>query len=162
MQESQQETFCFSKTITLYELKTGDALRIVYRDSSSSKTESLQKDNSVGVHYRNVQSSAIKLYKVKHTISNSLILHIFPLRSVYYNLRTQTDFIKVYIITTRYSLKSLIFFASKVWDMIPVEIKSSSTVEIYKNKIRKWWPADSDCDIHRTYISKIGYLNVVN
>ena len=46
--------------------------------------------------------------------------------------------------------------------MIPVEIKSSSTVEIYKNKIRKWWPADSDCDIHRTYISKIGYVNVVN
>ena len=70
------------------------ALRIVYRDNSSSFTELLKKDNSVCIHYRNIQSLAIELYKVKHTIPSSLILDIFPLRSVDYNLRTQTDFIK--------------------------------------------------------------------
>ena len=70
------------------------ALRIVYRDNSSSFTELLKKENSVCIHYRNIQSLAIELYKVKHAISNSLKLDIFPLRSVDYNLRTQTDFIK--------------------------------------------------------------------
>ena len=126
------------KTNNIYEL----ALRIVYRDNSSSFTELIKKDNSVCIHYRNIQSLAIEFYKVKHTISNSLILDIFPLRLVDYNLRTQTDFIKPTSHTTRYSQKSLYFFASKVWDMIPDEIKSSSTVEISKNKIRKWWPTD--------------------
>ena len=51
---------------------------------------------------------------------------------------TQTDFIKPYTNTTRYGLKSLNFFASKVWDMILDKIKSSCTVEILKNKIRNW------------------------
>ena len=81
------------------------ALRIIYRDNSSSFTELLKKDNSVCIHYRNIQSLTIELYKVKHTISNSLILDVFPLRSVDYNLRTQTDFIKPSANTTRYGLK---------------------------------------------------------
>ena len=110
------------------------ALRIVYRDNSSSFTELLKKDNSVCIHYRNIQSLAIELYKVKHTISNSLILDIFLLRSEDYNLRTQTDFIKPSTNTTRYGLKPLNFFASKVWDMITDEIKNSSTIEIFLKK----------------------------
>ena len=64
------------------------ALRIVYRGSSSSFIELLKKGNSVNIHYKNIQFLAIELYKVKHNISNSLILDIFPLRSADYNLRT--------------------------------------------------------------------------
>ena len=116
--------------------------------------ELCKKDNWVYILYRNIQSFAIELYKVKHTISNSLILDIFPLRLVNYYLRTQNDFIKPSTNFTRYGLKSLNGFALKVWDMIPDEIKSSSTVEIFKNKIRKWWPTDCDCHIYRAYISK--------
>ena len=54
------------------------ALGIVYRDNRSSFTELLKKDNSVCNYYRNIEHLAIQLYKVKHTISNSLILNIFP------------------------------------------------------------------------------------
>ena len=46
--------------------------------------------------------------------------------------------------------------------MIPDEIKSSPTVEVFKGKIKKWWPTDCDCHICRTYISKIGYVNILN
>ena len=46
--------------------------------------------------------------------------------------------------------------------MIPNEIKSSSTVEIFKNKIRKFWPTDCNYHIFRTCISKTSYVNVVN
>ena len=100
-------------------------LRIVYRDNSSLCTELLKKDNSVC------------LYLPQKLSFQTLWYYIFPLRSVDYNFRTQTDFIKPSTNTTRYGLKSLNFFASQVRDMIPEEIKSSSTVEIFKNKIRK-------------------------
>ena len=40
----------------------------------------LKKENSICIHYRNIRSLAIELYKVKHTVSNSLILNIFPLK----------------------------------------------------------------------------------
>ena len=46
--------------------------------------------------------------------------------------------------------------------MIPDEIKNSSTVEIFKNKIRKWWPTGCDYYICQTCISKTGNVNVVN
>ena len=36
------------------------ALRIVYRDNSSSFTKLLKKDNSFCIHYRNIQSLAIE------------------------------------------------------------------------------------------------------
>ena len=87
------------------------ALRIVYIDSSRSFTELLKKDNLVCIHYRNIQPLVIELYKVKHTISNSLILNISSLRSIDYNLGTQNNFIKPSANTTRSGLKSLNFFA---------------------------------------------------
>ena len=46
--------------------------------------------------------------------------------------------------------------------MTPDEIKSSPTAEVFKDKIRNCWPTDCDCHIFRTYISKIGYVNVLN
>ena len=42
------------------------ALRIVYRNNSRSFTEMLKKDNLACIHYRNIPSLAIELYKVKH------------------------------------------------------------------------------------------------
>ena len=41
--------------------------------------------------------------------------------------------------------------------MILIEIKNSSTVEMFKIKISKWEPNDSDCNLHR-----IGYVNLVD
>ena len=110
------------------------ALRIVYRDNSSSFTELLKKDNSVCIHYRNIQSLAIELYKVKHTISNSLILDIFPLRSVDYNHRTQTDFIKPSTNTTIYGLKSLNFLLQKCEIWYPTKLKAPLLLTFLKTK----------------------------
>ena len=106
------------------------ALRIVYRDNSSSFAELLKKDNLVCVQYRNIQSLAIELYKVKHTISNSLILDIFPLRSVDYNLRTQTDFIKPSTNTTRYDM----FLLQKCGIWYPAKLKASLMLKFLKTK----------------------------
>ena len=112
------------------------SLRIVYRDYNSSFKDLLKKDNSVCIHHRNIQSLAVELFKVKDTIMSD----IFPTRVLNYNLRSQTDFLRNTVNTTKFGLNSLRHFASKVWSMIPIEIKNSSTVETFKNKISKWEP----------------------
>ena len=63
---------------------------------------------------------------------------IFPTRALNYNLRSQTDFLRSTVNTTKFGLNSLRHFASKVWSMIPIEIKNYLTVEIFKSKISKW------------------------
>ena len=62
---------------------------------------------------------------------------IFPTRVLNYNLRSQTDFFRNTVNTTKFGLNSFRYFASKVWSMIPIEIKNSSSVEMFKNKISK-------------------------
>ena len=116
------------------------SLRIVYRDYNSSFKDLLKKDNSVCIHHRNIQSLAVELFKVKENLSNTIMSDVFPTRVLNYNIRAQTDFLRSTVTTTKFGLNSLRRFASKVWSMIPIEIKNSSTVEIFKRKISKWEP----------------------
>ena len=50
---------------------------------------------------------------------------IFPPRLIKYNLRTQSDFFRNSVNSSKYGLNSIRFFASKVWQMVPMEIKKS-------------------------------------
>ena len=74
--------------------------------------------------------------------------------------RSQTDFLRNTVNTTKFGLNSLRHFASKVWNMIPIEIKNSSTVEMFKSKISKWEPIDYDCKLCQNYLHRIGYVNL--
>ena len=49
------------------------ALRITYKDKSSTFQELLEKDNSVSIHHRNVQKLAIEIYKVLHGFSPPIL-----------------------------------------------------------------------------------------
>ena len=60
------------------------------------------------------------------------------MRSLDYNLRSQIDFSLSSLNTTDFSLNSLLYFASKVWNMVPLELKILSDVEIFKFEIKKW------------------------
>ena len=106
------------------------ALRIVYKDYISSFENLLKRDKSVTLHHSNsnIQSLAIELFKVKRNLSHSMLSNIFPTRSISYNLRSQTDFIRSNASTSRYGLNSMRCFASKVWQMIPMKIKNSVSI----------------------------------
>ena len=84
---------------------------------------------------------------MKENLCNTIMSDIFPSRVLNYNLRSQTDFLRNTVNTTKFGLNSLRHFASKVWSMIPIEIKNSSTVETFKRKISKWEPNDCDCKL---------------
>ena len=138
------------------------ALRIVYKDYYTSSFEDfLERDNSVTIHHRNIQSLPIELLKVKQNLSNSLLCNIFQTRSISYNLRSLTDFIRSNASTSQYGLNSMRCFASKVWQMILLEIKNSVSIKSFKEKIRKWEPSSCDCRLCQRYIHNLGYVNLI-
>ena len=92
------------------------SLRIVYKDNISSFEDLLKKDRSFTIHQRNIQSLAIELFKVKGNLSNNIMYDIFQTRKINYNLRSQKDLVFV---------NSLRYFPSKIWSMVPLEIKNS-------------------------------------
>ena len=135
-------------------------LRIVYKDCISSFEDLLKRYKSATIHHRNIQSLAIELFKVKQNLSNSVLSKVFPARSISYNLRSQTDFIRSNASTSQYGLNSMRCFASKVWQMTPMEIKNSISIECFKEKIRKWEPR-CYCKLCLPYIHNLGYVNLI-
>ena len=71
------------------------SLNIVYRDSINSFHELLQNDHSFTIHFRNIQSLNIELYKIKGNLSNEIMKGILSSRLIKYNLRTQSDFFSI-------------------------------------------------------------------
>ena len=136
------------------------ALRIIYKDNISTFEELLEKDGSYSIHHKNIQSLAIELFKIKTNLSNNIMYDIFQTRGIRYNLRSQTDFGGYCVNTNRFGLNSLKFFAAKVWDIVPLEIKNSDSVEVFKSKIRKWKP-NCSCYLCKTYINNIGFVETV-
>ena len=92
------------------------------------------------IHHKNIQSFAIEFFKVEKGIANPILCDIFPLRSIDYNLRSQTDFFLSSVNTIHFGLNSLRYFASKAWNIVPLELENLSDVEIFKSEIRKWEP----------------------
>ena len=138
------------------------SLRIVYNDYITSFEDLLKKDDSFKIQHKNIQSLAIELFKIKKETANPILCDIFPLRSIDYHLRSQTDFSVSAIITTHFDLNSLQYFASKVWNMVPLELKNLNDVEIFKSEIRKWEPRQCECTLCLPYMHSTGCANISN
>ena len=108
------------------------ALRIVYKNNVLSFEELLEFDKSFKIHQRNIQSLAIKLFKIKNNLSVTIMNDISKRRAVTYNLRSQIDFTRPNV---------------KVWDMVPNDIKNVNEIETFKNNIRKWKPVNCYCKL---------------
>ena len=66
---------------------------IIYNDKTSTFSELLEKDNSVSIHYRNIQRLALEMYKVAIGMS-TVMNEIFKLREEsHYNLRYTSKFV---------------------------------------------------------------------
>ena len=61
---------------------------IVYQDDTSSFEELLEKDNFFSIHYQNIQTLAIEMYKVYYGLSENSF-YIFKNSRSSYNLRSQ-------------------------------------------------------------------------
>ena len=87
------------------------SLCIVYQENSSFK-ELLKKDNSCTGHHRNIQSLAIELFTVKENLLNTVMNNILQIRTLTYNLRSQTNFAS-FVNTSGFGLNSLHYLPQK-------------------------------------------------
>ena len=58
-------------------MKVERRLRLIRNDKLSSYAELLEKDGSVSVHHRNIQSLAIEMLQIKHGKSRKIVTDIF-------------------------------------------------------------------------------------
>ena len=109
----------------------------VYNHYIISFEDLLKKDNRFKIYNKSIQWLVIELFKAEKGIANPISCDIFPLRSTEYNIRCQIDFSVSSINITDFGLNSLRYFASKVWNMVLLQLKNLDDIEIFKSEMRK-------------------------
>ena len=134
------------------------ALRITFKDSTSNFEELLSKDNSVSIHHRNLQVLAIEMFKIKNKMAPELLNEIFQEKTASYNLRRNSNFFIRKVHSVYHGTESLSFLGPKIWELVPEGLKQSESLEIFKNKIKKWVPLRCPCRLCRTYLQNVGFI----
>ena len=136
------------------------ALRLIYNEHTLSFKELLKKDGSMTIHHRNVQKLGIEMYKAKNNLSPMLMKEIFTDRNYSGpNLRSQTDY-ELPRANTVKGQETLRFLGPKIWEIIPLSTKESSSLNIFKNKIKNWTPENCPCKLCKVYVQGVGFVSI--
>ena len=98
------------------------------------------------------------MYKIANNMSPDLLNEIFTPKIGPYNLRRNHSFTSRQVHTVYHGTESLSFLGPKIWDLVPIDIKQSETLDIFKYKIKKWIPFQCPCRLCRTYLQHVGFL----
>ena len=137
------------------------ALRIVYKDNTSTSQELLDKDSCVTIHQRNLQRLAIEMFKIKNHLSPLLMQELFTEKIHQYDLRNKRTWESYNLRTVKYGTETVRYMGPKTWKLVPNDIKESKSLTEFKTKIRSWKPTECTCRLCKLYIHDLGFLNTV-
>ena len=110
------------------------ALRIAYKNKSSSFQDFLDRDNSVTIHHRNIRTLATGTYEVQQGLSPPSLNEVFVERDCNYNLQRNYFLNRRRVKSVRYDTETISYLASKFW---PKEIKDFETLNTFKTDFAK-------------------------
>ena len=129
-------------------------LRLIRSDKLSSSAEILEKDGSVSVHHRNIQSIVIETFETKHGQSPEIVTDIFTQITWQYKFVQNGD-CRVPAVNTVYHGcgKGL-----NIWEIVHVKIKETNSLNIFKKEIRQLAPQNCPCRLCKQFTSAVGFL----
>ena len=76
-------------------------------------------------------------------------------------LRNKAEFVKPSISSVHFGENSLKFLGSKIWELIPNEIKDVDELETFKVLIKRRVPKQCPCRLCKTYVHGVGFVNII-
>ena len=124
---------------------------MVYDDHDCTFEELLEKDKSFTIHNRNLQKLALLMFKVKHNLCPKPIQDIFKINE-------KGNWVIPKVRTEHNGKETLRYRGPLTWNLLPPNLNSIKSLEIFKNEIAKWKPIGCTCKLCKTYIQGVGYL----
>ena len=112
--------------------------RITYKEKSSTFQELLKKDNSVSINHRNVQKNSTEIYKDSHGFSPPISNGIFAPVPRPYNFHRNDPLQGRRVNSVRHGTEFISFLGTKIWNIVPSDIKLSQSLSVFKRKIKIW------------------------
>ena len=114
---------------TLYE----KALRLVHTNKPNlSFDDLLKEDKSVKINQKNLLILTTKIYKVKNDLGTKIMADIFHSVEKPYKLRNNSTMQRQANCIVYFGTESITSLAPKLWELIPSEIKSTKSLNIFK------------------------------
>ena len=118
-----------------------------------------EKDCSVSIHMRNIESMGIKMFRVSRNISLAIMNEIFKQKeNSRYNLRQISEFSRPLVKSVYDGSEIVLSLGPKIWDMLPDYYKDIDNLNAFKNKIKKWKPENCPCRFCKVYINTTGFV----
>ena len=64
--------------------------------------------------------------------------------------------------SVRYGIETASFVGARVWNSLPSDLKQCKSLELFKSKIKNWIPENCPCKLCKTYLQRIGYVQISN
>ena len=93
------------------------------------------------IHQENLQKLAVEMFKTYTGMALQIMNEGFPRNyTLNYNLHLHPEFESRAINTAHYGRELLSFLGPKIWEMLPIDLKNSDSVDSFKSGIKNWRP----------------------
>ena len=116
----------------------GRSLRTIYNDTRSTFQEFLQRNKSVSIYHNNIQTLPTEVFKIVNNICPAIMKIYFDFRENRNNSRKFQEMRRQKVRTTRYGLEIALCRAPKISSLVPKDLKSLPSVNLFKSNIKHW------------------------
>ena len=102
------------------------------------------------------------MFKVKHDLSPLFMKEIFCLNENIKGTRSGNTFARPNVDSVKKGERSLRNYGPIVWNtLLPEKVKQCSGLEEFKFCIKSWIPENCPCELCRTYVQGLGYVDLL-
>ena len=116
----------------------------------------LEDANEKQVHQKCIKLLMIEVYKYLIGLSPDIMNDIFKLRKNTYNVRN--FHISQNPRTKKFGLDSIAYRASQLWKNVHEEMRNSTSLPVFHEKIKKVPLTSCSCNCCRKYIHHVGFI----
>ena len=104
-------------------------------------------DKSFGIHHQSIQRLLIEIYNALHDTSGNNLKELFVKRESTISLRSKAELVIPSVNSILKGKKSLRYFGSVIWNLLPIEIREDHSISSFVTKIKQWKPIACPCTI---------------
>ena len=138
------------------------SLRLTYDDFESNFEELLLKGNEISFHHRTIQVLMTEIYKIVNNICPPIMKTLYNFRQNNYNIRNFQEIENKKVRTVQYGLETVLYRGPQLWSLLPLDIKSSDNINIFKSKIKKWVCKECPCRLCQTFVNGLGFVKLAS
>ena len=113
-------------------------LRFVFNDHVSPYDALLTKADLLPLSMNRLKLLGIEVFKCIHGTNPEYMNNMFKIKSASYEFRDPSKLELTKFRTTKFGYKSFAYYGSKLWNSLPIEVKSVDSLSSFKHKISLW------------------------